>query len=318
MEKFRFLGSHILLFMLLVIALSACSPDPTTDPKIVAGVYVQSGYEFYRWEEGLALMIWHDGIVNSDCATSTNEQSFVVHCQAISKDNVRFDWQLETKDGTTGKFSINDELFDLAYGSLFVITTSDGDTQVKQLKHDLSTVVPHADGVVEFGLSDPAILEHIQVPPILEDCVSSSTSASQLSLAADPQLARQALVDFFSHLHAGKYDQAVEYFGGSYDVMRDHNPTIDPDDYAALFRNACTINGAKCLRVQQATIVEHPSPMEYRFSLQFANEDGSIFSLGPCCGDTDPNTPHQGEFIYTVRLECTGKYRVVEMPVYVP
>ena len=95
-------------------------------------------------------------------------------------------------------------------------------------------------------------------------------------------------------------------------------PDVDPDDHAALVRNACTINGAQCLKIQGATLIEQPSPMEYQFVVQFANEDGSLFSLGPCCGDSDLNSFPQEQFVYTIRLECTGKYRVLEMPVYMP
>ena len=123
---------------------------------------------------------------------------------------------------------------------------------------------------------------------------------------------------FFSYLHDGEYERASDLYGGKYDGMRDHNPDIDPDDHAALFKNACTVNGAQCLEVRQSTLLERPSPAEFRLSVEFSNEDGSQFSLGLCCGDDDPNYVAQTEFIYTIQFECTGKYNVLETPVYVP
>lgn len=316
MENSLRTGFNTLLFMLLVSVVSACSSTPLPpSPEVVAGVYVRSGYEFYRWEEGIALMIWHDGIQSSDCASSTDEHSFVMRCHAISEQEVRFDWQLESIDGKDVDFRINDEAFDLVDGALFIISTTGGDTRVRQLDRDLSTVAPNADGVVEFGLADAAVLEHIQVSPIFEDCTSSSVSIDQMP---DPAAAQRALVTFFSSLQAGEYERAVEYYGGAYDVMQDHNPDVAPDDRAALFRNACTVNGALCLKIFGATLIEQPSPAEYQYAVQFADEDGSIFTLGPCCGDSDPGNSPQEEFVYTVRLECTGKYRVLEMPVYMP
>ena len=112
--------------------------------------------------------------------------------------------------------------------------------------------------------------------------------------------------------------QAADLYGGSYDVMQDHNPDFDPDDHAALLRNACTINGAQCLEIRGATLKGQPSPTEYQFGVEFSNDDGSLFTPGPCFGDKNSDRPHQKEFIYTVRLECTGKYLTLEMPIYLP
>lgn len=308
---------QILLFILPMFLFCACSTDLTIkEPESAHGVYIQSAFEFYRWEEGLTLMIWHDGVKYSDCASSTNGHGYLVHCQSTSGEDTRFDWRLETSDGIAADFKINGRLYNLANGALFVVTTSAGDTRVKQFDRDLSTVIPNADGVVEFGLTEPAILPLLQVPPNLDDCISSSAPGSPSE--ADLHEARRALYAFFAHLQAGEYERAVAYYGGSYDVMQDHNPSIDPDDRAALFRNACTVNGAQCLKVHGVTLLGQPSPMEYQFAVQFANEDGSIFGRGPCCGEEDSGQFPEEEFIYTVRLECTGKYVVAEMPVYLP
>jgi hypothetical protein len=310
-------NKQILLIVLPVFLVCACSSGLTIkEPESVHGVYIDTAYEFYRWEEGLALMIWHDGIKSSDCATSTNGHGYINHCQVISEDDVRIDWQLETKDGATADFKINDQSYHLEDGALFIITASGGDAQVRQLERDLSTLPPNADGIVEFGMTEPAIVELTQAPPGLDDCVSSSAPPSPNEV--DLHEARAALYAFFAHLQAGEYEQATEYYGGSYEVMRDHNPSIDPDDHAALFHNACTVNGAQCLKVLGVTLLGQPSPMEYQFAVKFANDDGSIFGRGPCCGEEDDGQFPQEEFIYTVRLECTGRYRVAEMPVYLP
>ena len=57
---------------------------------------------------------------------------------------------------------------------------------------------------------------------------------------------------------------------------------------------------------------------EFQFTVEFKNEDGSRFSLRPCCGEEVTNEEHLTEFIYIVRLECTGKCKVMEPPVYLP
>ena len=172
--------------------------------------------------------------------------------------------------------------------------------------------------VTESGLTKTATQEHLQVASGLKNCISSSIATSDSLKPPDIESAQQALIGFFFYLHAGEYGRAAELFGGEYDIMRQHNPGIDPDDHAELFRNACAINGFQCLEILQVTLLDEPSTAEFQFAVQFVNEDGSLFTQGPCCGDEGINTYPQDEFLYTVRLECTGKYLVMEMPVYVP
>jgi len=54
---------------------------------------------------------------------------------------------------------------------------------------------------------------------------------------------------FFDHLADKDYENAVIYYGGSYEVLQDHNPALDPENYQGLMRHACEINGFQCLRV---------------------------------------------------------------------
>ena len=319
MKKFWFLKVQLLLSVLSVLLIPACVNTPTApSPELVPGVYIQSGFEFYRWEEGLALMLWHDGIGSSDCESRTNPTSFSVKCHAISEDHHCFEWYLETMDGETASFSINDQLFDLADGTLFVIKSSEEDLDVTQMCRDLSEVVANTEDVIEFGLSDSTVRDFIQSQAHITGCISSYYISHESSIEKDVQSAREALIKFFSDLHAGEYERAVYIYGGEYSIMIDHNPELDPEDHAGLLRNACTINGAQCLEVRRATFLDQPSPTEFRFAVEFSNDDGSLFTLGPCCEDSFSEGSHQTEFIYTSGLECTNEYRVMEPPVYLP
>jgi hypothetical protein len=246
-------------------------------------------------------MIWFDGANSSACnsSSSTSDPQFVLRCHAVTRADVRFDWLLETDDGVTADFSIDGQSFDLDDGKLFLIRTSSGEAKVVQLERDLSGVRPDADSIIEFSLNDPVIQKFIHD-------------------SSETELAVQALTAYFSHLHAGEYGQAAGLYGGTYDVMIDHNPEIDPDDHAALFRNACTINGAQCLEIKSVVLDEQPSSAEFRFAVQFKNDDGSLFELGPCCGETEIDQPPQSVFIYTVVKSTADDYVVLEMPVYIP
>jgi hypothetical protein len=295
-------SSYILLLAFLGLLSAACSPASTPPgPDMAAGVYIQSGYEFYRWEEGLTLMIWFDGAKSSACgsSSSTSDPQFVLQCHAVTRSDVRFDWLLETEDGVTADFSIDGKSFDLENGKLFLIRTSSGEAEVTQIDRNLSSVRHEADSIIEFSLNDPVIQEFLHT-------------------SSETELAVRALGAFFSHLQAGEYGQAAGLYGGTYDIMIDHNPEIDPDDHAALFRNACTVNGAQCLETGRVVLERQPSPTEFKFTVEFKNEDGSLFELGPCCGEAETDHTPQSVFVYTVMKSTADDYVVMEMPVYAP
>ena len=75
-------------------------------------------------------------------------------------------------------------------------------------------------------------------------------------------------------------------------------------------------NGGVCLRIQ--TVVERGSSSEgaFTFIVEFANNDGSIFEIGPCCGEEDTGERTR-EFAYTVQ-SADGGLAILELPPYVP
>ena len=131
-------------------------------------------------------------------------------------------------------------------------------------------------------------------------------------------LAKQVLAEFLDALYYEKYDEAALLYGGSYDIMIEHNPAIDPNAHAALLKNACTINGAACLEVKGITLESEVSDSEYIFKVEFMNEDGTLFVQGPCCGGSEVDSPSQSEFSFTVLKNIDGKFLVMNMPPYTP
>jgi len=138
------------------------------------------------------------------------------------------------------------------------------------------------------------------------DATPTATS-SQSHLAQ----AREVLFTYFSLLHAPNYAEAVNLYGGSYDLLRDWNPTVDRNDYAALFENGCTINGLMCLEARTVVQEEEISPHEFKFVFEFMNEDGSLFVSGP---EASP----QSQFVFIVSMDEDGKFLVQDLPVYTP
>ncbi len=122
--------------------------------------------------------------------------------------------------------------------------------------------------------------------------------------------------DFFSHL---TYERAAELYGGDYEVLQEQNPQTDPEDHASLLRNACEVNGFQCLRIREVLAAEVVDGTEgtVQITIHFMNPDGSIFVLGPCCGD-EPTGESQETFVFTVERQEDGTVRVLELPPYVP
>ncbi len=152
------LASLALLAILIVAATAACaySSTPPGANKYL-GSFEQGGYLFLRWQEGLEVMIWHDitGSAEAHGAGSTEDPVYVVRGSARSADGRSFEWELQTTDGKTGQVRIGGTSYDLAAGSLFIVTTSRGTTDVRQLDRDLSGVPSDHDGILAFAEKDP-------------------------------------------------------------------------------------------------------------------------------------------------------------------
>jgi hypothetical protein len=130
--------------------------------------------------------------------------------------------------------------------------------------------------------------------------------------------ARDALVEFFQRLHEGDYQGASELYGGSYEWLREVNPTIPRDDLAQLLAQGCQYNGLACLEVLSAEAILMIRSDSYIFRVKFQLEDGSLFSLGPCCGEDETSQPSFSSFDFRVERGEDGVWRVGDLPPYLP
>lgn len=130
--------------------------------------------------------------------------------------------------------------------------------------------------------------------------------------------AKMVLIDFHTYLNLEKYDQAVDLYGGSYDVLLGYNPTLSEEDKEVLLQAACEFNGFMCLDVLSAELIGVEENGEFAYEVKFVNPDGSEFVLGPCCGATEEEMPPKSSF--TVHVECKedGSCLVMDLPPYVP
>jgi hypothetical protein len=135
--------------------------------------------------------------------------------------------------------------------------------------------------------------------------------------ASDQETARWALLSFFTFLHGGQYGEAAALYGGSYEDLpaaRDDLPPTSADK-ALVWESECAL--LQCLLVSRVVEETQVSTDEFLFVVEFVNEDGSLFVLGPCCGATAAEMPPVWQWLYTVK-KMDGQFKVMDAPVYVP
>ncbi len=151
-------------------------------------------------------------------------------------------------------------------------------------------------------------------------------SVNQVKNDPDMQLAQSTLENYFSLLNIGKYSEAVIHHGSGYDALMDWNPDLTPKDRDLLLQRGCEQNGWQCLRVREvlsaekvneSVVAENQVVKEYKFTVQFNNNDGTLFKFGPCCGATEAEMPTRTEFEYIVKKADNG-FIVMTAPQYRP
>ncbi|MGH2582761.1 MAG: hypothetical protein ACRDFQ_07680 [Anaerolineales bacterium] len=159
------------------------------------------------------------------------------------------------------------------------------------------------------------ILAFFTITAFLAACAPAPAATD----VSDLEHAQQTLIDFFSLLANGEYEAAAERHSEHsefYEDARRNNPDVDPNDHAALLEAACTFQ-LRCLEIREVLGADQVGENQYDFVVNFSNPDGSLFVLGPCCGEDETSMPPVSEFVY--RVEKVGsEFFVLGSSVYVP
>ena len=115
-------------------------------------------------------------------------------------------------------------------------------------------------------------------------------------------------------MHLGNYQEAAFHYSGDYNWLRELNPDLPADDEAQLLAQGCEVNGLVCLNVVTIELVSAANG-EFTFQVQFANDDGSLFVLEGCCGDSSGQSQDSFEFHV---IQIGEKFVVQELPPYRP
>jgi hypothetical protein len=118
-----------------------------------------------------------------------------------------------------------------------------------------------------------------------------------------PDTPEAVLKAYFNSLYDEKYDQAVKYYGGTYEELQDRYPSIKTNNHAELFKAYVTITTGQVLNIN--SILETADIIageEYSFKLTFVNKEGKLFREG---------------MIHTyIVKKVNGQYKVMDLPPY--
>ena len=151
--------------------------------------------------------------------------------------------------------------------------------------------------------------------PMLQ-AIRASFKAQAAPANKDLERARNLLVRYFKLLHDGYYDEAAHLYADGYDVLAQWHPDVPANHYGQLLGSACETE-LRCLEVRRFIHSKAVSASQFDFTIEFSNEDGTLFKRGPCCGATEKEMPTITQFTYSVE-QRGGEMRVHGLPVYVP
>ncbi|HUG69517.1 MAG TPA: hypothetical protein VMM76_17330 [Pirellulaceae bacterium] len=161
--------TFLLLFMCAALA-QGCSrttvPRTAPAPQTVSGMTRdRTSYTLLKWNEGLAIMLVdhcdvHHMSGSSDTGEPNRRTGDAHWWDEDSKEwQGGYEWQLETTDGRTAVFTVNNVKYDLSQGAVFRIDINGYEATVKQLDHDLSNIQPNRTSCDNFVTADPELIK---------------------------------------------------------------------------------------------------------------------------------------------------------------
>ena len=153
---------------------------------------------------------------------------------------------------------------------------------------------------------------------LLLSCLPASTHPSDQTLSnKDIGEAQQVVIRFFDLLSNEQYLEAAELYGGSYLFHHEHCFDIDPEDIEKLWSEGCGRCGLQCFSIREIEYEERLLDGRLRFTVILSKKDGETLIIGPCCGETEEESPPDSVFNVFVK-EFERGYKVTSNPPFKP
>ena len=113
----------------------------------------------------ISLLIWSDAVRNAGTRAESALLWSRVEGFFSSADGQRIDWAWKAPREKGGDFRLNGTPYDLANGTLFLVSTRGGEVRVTQLDVDLSKVQADKQGFEDFAKGQPRVAQFIAEAP---------------------------------------------------------------------------------------------------------------------------------------------------------
>ncbi|MEZ6094560.1 MAG: hypothetical protein R3C03_10040 [Pirellulaceae bacterium] len=147
----------VIFFVLTSVSFIGCDAGESRlppRPLSISGETDQNQhYAFLAWQDGLRLLV-----IDNFVGPATRKSDFklgdgrpYVFAESAKTEAIVMSWSIETTDGKTGKFILDDRLQDLTKGTVFVARQNANGFTLKQIRSDeLSTIEPTKEAIGPF------------------------------------------------------------------------------------------------------------------------------------------------------------------------
>jgi hypothetical protein len=165
MKMMRYRSFLLLLWAVMVAGCDRQTASPSApSPEIISGMTRdRTSFTFLKWNEGLAIMLvdhcdaHHMSGSSSSGKPDQRKGEAYSWNQDSSERKIAYGWQLETTDGRTAVFAVNNVEYDLSQGAVFRIGTAGGQPTVTQINRDLSSIQADMNACDHFVTSTPEL-----------------------------------------------------------------------------------------------------------------------------------------------------------------
>jgi len=160
----------VVLLLGILFGLGACAGKTTpSGANFIMGTFITSdgtggSYTVLVWKEGLSISIIDDaqGGHNNSGSGSTEDPIWRGQGSIGNPDGQDINWRVETTDGKTAKFFINEQTYDLTQGTLFLIQAKDGSPQITQHQSQSNGSCSDDQSCQQLLKQDPAVQQFVQ------------------------------------------------------------------------------------------------------------------------------------------------------------
>lgn len=182
----------VALWLALILGLNACA-GKTTPPgaNMISGSLITleglaGSYTILQWREGLSISIVDDRQGSHESSGSGSTDDPIWRGQGkISTENGRgVTWRVETTDGKTAQFYINEQAYDLTEGTLFLIKTNAESPQIMQYQSHQNGGCSNDETCQRLLMQDAVVLQFTRETLELTDQPSPTEMQSDPTMSS--------------------------------------------------------------------------------------------------------------------------------------